>query len=85
MTRLPAYIQTFAKLLRHTEAPTPAIRLGELSLDARRSRIAPLQYSREPFELLKGAHEYVVTIGGLEVDLSLQLYLNLREHYRLFV
>ena len=85
MSKPPAYIQAFAKLLRTTEPAAPAIRLGELGLDVRRARIATLQYNRESFELLKGVHDYVVEIGGVEVELSIQLYLNLRDHYRLFV
>lgn len=81
---VPAYVRSFGQLLHDQKPPKPLVVLGELALAARHVARAPLQYNKRPFELLKGAHDYIVEIGGTAVELSAQLYLNTREHYRLF-
>lgn len=77
-------VRVFAGLLQNAPPYHPLITLGELTVDAKRSTIPALQYNNEPWELLKESHDYVLTIGGDQVDLSAQLYLNTRNHYRLF-
>lgn len=53
-------------------------------MKARQEKVPPLQYNRKRFELLKGTHDYVVSLNGSKIDLSAQLYQNVSYHYRLF-
>lgn len=43
-----------------------------------------IQYNDEPLNLLGRHHEYRFTIGGVPLELSMQLYLNVTHHWRLF-
>jgi len=81
---VPAEVKAFANILRKAKPSQPVISLGELSLFGKRTEIDSLKYNRRSWELLKGAHDYIFSIGGSEVQLSAQLYLNERDHYRLF-
>lgn len=80
----PPEIAALARTLRLTALPRSGVRIGEITVMPKRAIIAPLQYNTEKFELLKGSHDYTVEIGGDQVELSLQLYLNVSYHYRLF-
>ena len=82
--RHPPEISAIARTLRETRLPRSDVRIGEIMVKPTRAIISPLQYNTERFELLKGSHDYQVEIGGRMADLSLQLYLNLIHHYRLF-
>ncbi len=82
--RTPREITALARTLRDTVLPRTGVRIGEITVKPKRATIAPLQYNTERFELLKGSHDYTLGIGGDQVDLSVQLYLNTSDHYRLF-
>jgi hypothetical protein len=82
--RIPAEVKAFARILQKTRPAKPVISLGELSLNGKRIEIPSLQYNKKSWELLHGAHDYSLLIGGAEVHLSAQLYLNVSDHFRLF-
>lgn len=82
--RPPSEISALARTLRETRLPKVGIRIGEIVVKPRRTEIAKLQYNKERFELLKGNHDYTLEVGRDLVDLSVQLYLNVSCHYRLF-
>ncbi|MBL9155068.1 MAG: HNH endonuclease [Verrucomicrobiales bacterium] len=82
--KTPPEITALAKTLRETRLPSSGVRIGEIFLKPKQVTIAPLNFNRARFELLRGWHDYQVEIGGRTVDLSLQLYLNVNHHYRLF-
>lgn len=82
--RTPKEILTFAAALREAHLPGSKIRIGEIRVRARHAEIPSLQYNRRRFELLRGSHDYRVSLGGTEIDLSAQLYLNVSGHYRVF-
>ncbi len=84
-SRIPIEVKALANILLSTPVPKPLLKLAELSCSAKQCQIGRLQYNQDSFNLLGQAHEYVVEIGGSKVELSLQLYLNVRHHYRLFV
>lgn len=82
--RHPSYVRSFADALRVVRTKQPLVALGELSIPARRTAIEALQYNKKSWELLRGAHDYVLSVGGERLELSAQLYLNTLNHYRLF-
>jgi len=82
--RTPKEFLAFASTLRETDLPGGRIRIGEIQVKARHAEIAPLQFNKKRFEMMRGTHDYRVTLGGEEIDLSLQFYLNVAHHFRLF-
>lgn len=82
--RTPKEILAFAAAVRESRLPGSRIQIGEIQVKARHAEIDPLQYNKKRFELMRGAHDYRVGVGGTEIDLSVQLYLNSASHYRLF-
>jgi len=82
--RTPKEILAFAAAVRETRLPGARIRIGEIQVKASQAEIPPLQYNKKRFELLRGSHDYRVEVGGKEIDLSAQFYLNVADHYRMF-
>jgi hypothetical protein len=86
MSAVPAYVLRFADVLLGEK-------VGSLQLDLCRPPVCGyhgiltthrIQYNQEAFNLLGRTHEFTFEIAGVGIPLSLQLYLNLRDHYRLF-
>lgn len=82
--RTPRDVLAFAAAVREVSLQGNRIQIGEILVKARAAEIPPLQYNRRRFELLRGSHDYRVSLGGSEIDLSAQLYLNEAGHYRVF-
>lgn len=80
----PGYVRALAEILKRTKAPQPLVQVGEIALAGRRSPRPRLNYNEESWELLQRSHDYVLDVGGDEVELSAQLYRNNRDHHRLF-
>lgn len=80
----PAFA-SFADSLRELAPVAPLVSFGELQVSGRQVEIARLQYNKEVFDLIGGKHDYQLSIGGETVDISVQMYLNKRNHYRLFL
>jgi hypothetical protein len=86
MPRPPRYVQRFLEALlevapSHLELPIcrPPIRgsRGILTTSA-------IMYNEHPFNLLRRHHEYTFQVGDTRLELSMQLYLNETDHWRLF-
>ncbi|OLS37732.1 HNH endonuclease [Bacillus sp. MRMR6] len=72
-----------ANLLKNTLLPEGQIRIGSFFLQGEEGISKPLQYSHEHFQLLETFHNYTFGIHDGEVELSLQLYENINNHYRI--
>lgn len=83
----PRYVERFRDTLlgvRPTTIPLASIAPG-LTGTARIKAETRIQYNMEPWQLLGRHHEYTVAIkGAAPLEVSLQLYMNTRDHWRLF-
>jgi hypothetical protein len=43
-----------------------------------------IQYNQDPINILDRAHEYTFLIGDQRIEVSMQLYFNIAQHWRLF-
>ena len=76
--------EKFAKLLRETKL-TNKILIGKFVLEGRRGVNDLIQYNQEEgIDLLENEHEYTFPILDGDLQVSLQLYENNLNHYRLF-
>jgi len=83
MSPVPDHIAALATALAEAEIKPARMQIGEISLKLKKSGN---DGQEQPFwQLLQGSHDYEVVIGDTQVKLSIQLFLNPRNHYRLFV
>lgn len=82
MPHIPSHIAALAKTLIEADIKPARVAIGEISLKLR--KIKPNQQEQSSWQLLQGAHDYEVTIGDTPLRLSIQLFLNPRNHYRVF-
>ena len=82
---IPAPVRSFAKSLREADSSQPLVSFGEIRIKGRHADIASLQYNKKPSELMRGSHDYQLMVGDQNVEVSAQLYLNVNNHYRLFL
>ena len=83
--RVPRAVASFAELLRSTPPCVPIVSLGELRVSGNHAEISRLNYNKDDFELIRGRHDYELEIGGQRVEISVQMYLNVDDHYRVFL
>jgi len=85
--RIPTAVAQFARLLLADRPDELSIDVVKPPLVARRGILTTsrMQYCDAPFNLLGRELEYRIIISGNCFELSLQLYLNINDHYRLFV
>jgi hypothetical protein len=74
---------SFASLLKKTKIPDK-LWIGKFILVGVKSIIDRIQYNQADLDLLENAHEYTFPILAGDLQVSLQLYLNSANHYRLF-
>jgi hypothetical protein len=86
MAALPAYVSRFAQALLKEKVESLRLDLCRPPVSGYHGILTTyrIQYNQEPFNLLGRTHEFTFEIDGVGIPLSLQLYLNLRDHYRLF-
>lgn len=82
MPRVPSHIAVLAATLIETEIKPARINIGEISLKLK--RIKDEEQEPAAWQLLRGMHDYEVIIGDTPIRLSIQLFLNPLNHYRLF-
>jgi hypothetical protein len=75
--------ETFARILRSEKLPGN-INIGKFLLKGQKGAKDTIQYNRTDIDLLKHLHEYTFPIFDGELQVSLQLYKNVSNHYRLF-
>lgn len=82
MPRVPSHITALAATLIAAELRPSRIDIGEISLKFKRANAN--EQAHLPWQLLRGGHDYELTIGDTAVKLSIQLFLNPRGHFRVF-
>jgi hypothetical protein len=82
MPRVPSHIAALAATLSEADIKPARINIGEISLKLKRLKNA--EQEQPSWQLLRGLHDYEVRIGDTPVRLSIQLFLNPRNHYRVF-
>ena len=75
---------SFATMLKATKLKNNTVRLGSFLLEGKKGVHSKIQYNEAGLDMLDNAHQYTFKIFGGELQLSLQLYLNTADHYRLF-
>jgi hypothetical protein len=73
----------FAELLRDTKLPNK-ITIGKFSLKSKKGVKDKIQYNQGDLDLLQNKHEYTFPILNGDLQVSLQLYENISNYYRLF-
>jgi hypothetical protein len=73
----------FAKLLKKTQLPD-YLRIGKFLLPGTKGVADRIQYNQTDLDLLENKHEYSFPLLEGILQVSMQLYLNSADHYRLF-
>lgn len=76
--------ETFARILGAVELHELQLSLGHFLLKGSRGVTDRIQYNEAGLDLLDNRHEYTFPIRDGDLQVSLQLYLNVSDHYRLF-
>jgi hypothetical protein len=74
---------SFAELMKSTRLPDE-ISIGKFILKGRKGVKDNIQYNSRDIDLLVNSHEYTFPIQDGDLQVSLQLYENIAEYYRLF-
>jgi len=74
----------FASMLKAAKLKNNTVRLGNFLLEGTAGVSSRIQYNQAGLDLLDNAHQYTFKIYQGFLQLSLQLYLNVANHYRLF-
>ncbi|WP_218031488.1 HNH endonuclease [Paenibacillus kobensis] len=77
-------VVVFAQLLSRTSLPENKLYIGSFSITGRQGIESNLQYRHEDWQLLGTSHEYTFPLMEGDIQISLQLYENMRDHYRLY-
>lgn len=75
--------EIFAKLLRDKKLPNKII-IGKFILQGKKGVKDKIQYNQANLDLLQNKHEYTFPILEGDLQVSLQLYENISNYYRLF-
>lgn len=75
--------QAFATILRRSKLSECSVRFGNFALPAQKGVTDNVNWNRVN-DLLEGAHRYTLLTSGGPIQLSLELYENTLNHYRLF-
>lgn len=73
----------FARLLKDTQLPD-YLRIGKFLLPGTKGVADNIQYNQADFDLLENKHEYSFPLLEEVLQVSMQLYQNSADHYRLF-
>ena len=73
----------FAKTLRNVDLKN-RLNIGKFQLGGKTGVKNVIQYNQSDVDLLEGKHEYTFPLLMGELGVSLQLYENINNHYRLF-
>jgi len=76
--------EIFADIIKKTNLTDTTIKFGYFYLKGLKGNKSIIQYNQEDFELLEHKHEYTFPLLNGNLEISLQLYENTNNHYRLF-
>lgn len=71
-------------MLKKTKLKSTAISFGNFLLPYKKGVSSKIQYNETGLDMLNNEHEYTVKLYHGEIQLSLQLYENISNHFRLF-
>jgi len=74
----------FASVLKATDITDNRIKFGSFYIDSIRGVHSKIRYNEDGLDLLDNKHEYTFRIAQGDLQISLQLYENVSNHYRLF-
>lgn len=74
---------SFADMMKKIKRPS-ALSIGKFLLPLQKGVSNAIQYNRAGVDLMGDRHEYTIPILDGNLQMSLQLYLNVNKHYRLF-
>src|SRR5262249_3482218 len=80
----PSYVRRFADVLRGVTLNRIAFSEPELQGHPGILTTSKIQYNERRWNFLQRDHEYTVYVGEKRLELSMQLYLNVTKHWRLF-
>jgi hypothetical protein len=82
--RPPAYVRRFSDLLGGIMLDR--IELARPRIEGHRGILttSTIRYNDQPWNLLNRRHEYTFYVAQKRIELSMQLYLNVTDHWRLF-
>lgn len=73
----------FADILKRTKF-NGQLNIGKFILYGKKGVADSIQYNQAGLDMLESKHEYTFPIQDGDLQVSLQLYLNILNHYRLF-
>ena len=74
--------EVFAESIKRTELKDNILHFGKLTLTGKNGINGKLWWNYEDWELIKRKHDYTFEILDGELEISLQLSLNVNEHYK---
>ena len=82
MTQETKDAEIFAKAINQTDLTDNILHFGKLTLKGRKGINGKLWWNYEEWELIKRKHDYTFEILDGELEISLQLCINVNEHYK---
>src|ERR1043166_1338186 len=84
--RPPRYVRRFQDTLLSVAPTRLELPICKPPIEGHRGILhtSRIEYSEDPINLLGREHEYTFLIDDERVELSIQLYLNISHHWRLF-
>ena len=76
--------EALARLLLKANLPENRISFGNFFLPAKKGITSRIKYNETDLDLLRNKHGYTVQLRGGPLEVSVQFYLNINNHYRLF-
>ena len=86
LRRAPVFVRRFRDVLWSVAPTRLELPISKPPVQGHRGILhtSRIQYNQDPINILERAHEYTFLVGEQSVELSMQLYLNITDHWRLF-
>ena len=86
LRRPPVFVRRFRDVLWSVAPTRLELPISKPAIQGHRGILhtSRIQYNQDPINILERAHEYTFLVGEQRVELSMQLYLNITDHWRLF-
>jgi hypothetical protein len=84
MNSNPKDADAFANIIRKTKIDGNSIQFGNFYLPIKKGVTSLIRENQSGYSLIGDAHEYTIQLLGNQVELSIQLYRNVRNHFRFY-
>ena len=86
LRRPPVFVRRFRDVLWSVAPTRLELPISKPAIQGHRGILhtSRIEYSQDPINILERAHEYTFLLGKQRVELSMQLYFNIADHWRLF-